>query len=76
MTAPVADRTINRLVGARIAERRRVLCLSRGQLAERTGYSESLIDKVEQGRRPASDPFLLCVARVLAVDVDSLIGPE
>ncbi|MFD4241539.1 helix-turn-helix domain-containing protein [Streptomyces sp. NPDC058525] len=60
--------------GARIAAYRRLCRLTQPQLANRASISESLLAKVEQGRRPASASFVAAVARALGVPVTTFTG--
>ncbi|MGE7390380.1 helix-turn-helix domain-containing protein [Streptomyces sp. NPDC004126] len=60
--------------GARIAAYRRLRRLTQTQLADKANISESLLAKVEQGRRPASGALTAAVARALGVPVTTFTG--
>jgi transcriptional regulator with XRE-family HTH domain len=61
-------------VGRRVRERRVLKGLSQPVLAQRTNLSLSLIRKVEQGKRPASQAFVSTVARALGTSAPELLG--
>ncbi|MEU4322497.1 helix-turn-helix transcriptional regulator [Nocardia fluminea] len=61
-------------VGQALAAERKVAGLDQRQLANRAGYSLSMIKAVEQGREVASPGFIAAVSRVLAIDPDRLLG--
>jgi transcriptional regulator with XRE-family HTH domain len=54
-------------IGQRIAACRKLAGLHQVDLAQRTHYSLSMVRAVEQGREPASAPFIAAVSRVLGV---------
>ncbi|SDD03279.1 helix-turn-helix domain-containing protein [Actinokineospora iranica] len=60
--------------GARIATTRRLKGWTQDRLARESGYSVSMIRKVERGIEPASPGFLSAVGRVLGKGVDELTG--
>ncbi|MDL4776087.1 helix-turn-helix domain-containing protein [Actinomadura xylanilytica] len=62
-------RTNDRIAATRTARR-----LTQRQLAESAHISLSLIRKIEQGRRPASDQALEAIASALGVQPDALTG--
>src|SRR5690349_16820928 len=59
---------------ARIAESRKLRRMSQQDLAARMGYSVSLLRKVEQGTRDATQQFIAAAAKTLATDVTTLTG--
>lgn len=68
MPAPSGSR-----VGRRVAEVRRARRLTQDQLARAAGVSLSLLRKIEQGQRTATDDVLAALARALGVDGERLI---
>ncbi|MGH8904540.1 MAG: helix-turn-helix domain-containing protein, partial [Egibacteraceae bacterium] len=63
-------------VGERIRYWRELRTLSRPVLAGQVGRSESWLEKVERGERPADNVHvLLHLARVLKVELGDLLGP-
>jgi transcriptional regulator with XRE-family HTH domain len=61
-------------VGQALAAERKIAGLDQRQLANRAGYSLSMIKAVEQGREVASPGFIAAVSRVLGIDPDRLFG--
>src|SRR3954470_24495630 len=61
-------------VGARIAQARKLRRMSQQELAAKMGYSVSLLRKVEQGTRDATQQFIAAAAKYLATDVTTLTG--
>jgi transcriptional regulator with XRE-family HTH domain len=61
-------------IGARIAEARKLRRMSQDQLAASSGFSLSMVRKVEQGKRDATPAFTAAVAKSLATDVTALTG--
>ena len=63
----MAPEEINRLVGKRLADRRRELRLSLAQVSQRCGVSLQQIHKYETGQTALSAPMLVQLARCLDV---------
>ncbi|MBL1077018.1 helix-turn-helix transcriptional regulator [Nocardia sp. 2] len=61
-------------VGERISAERKLAGLTQTQLANRAGYSASMVRAVEQGREPASPGFVAAAARALGVEPEYLMG--
>lgn len=61
-------------VGARVATLRKRRGMSQQRLAVEAHLSKSLLSKVETGHKPATQPFVAAVARVLGVHVTDLTG--
>ncbi|MGW3543991.1 helix-turn-helix domain-containing protein [Nocardia niigatensis] len=61
-------------VGQRIAAERKIAGFGQQKLANRAGYSLSMLKAVEQGREPASPGFIAAIAKALGVDPDRLQG--
>jgi transcriptional regulator with XRE-family HTH domain len=61
-------------IGARIAAERKLRGLTQEALAGQAKVSASLLRKVEQGRRPATQPLVSAVAAALGVDRNDLTG--
>jgi transcriptional regulator with XRE-family HTH domain len=61
-------------IGGRIAMERKLRGLTQRQLAQRANVSYSLLQKVEQGERPATLPLLAAVAAALGLERGALTG--
>jgi transcriptional regulator with XRE-family HTH domain len=60
--------------GARIAGLRRAQGLTQQELARGSGYSLSMVTKVESGHTPATPGFISAAARALKTDVTQITG--
>src|SRR5215467_7370674 len=63
---------LNRKVGQRIAEQRRLAGLSQAQLAERVGFATETISRMETGAAMPSLARIDSIARALDVDLAEL----
>ena len=61
-------------IGPRIARQRRARGITQIALAQDAGVSVSLLRKMEQGSRIASQPVVAALARALHVDITTLTG--
>lgn len=61
-------------VGKRVATERKLAGLNQDQLAQRAGYSKSMVKAVEQGREPASPGFIAAVVGALHIEPEQLLG--
>lgn len=61
-------------IGPRIAQQRKARGITQIALAHEAGVSVSLLRKLEQGSRMASQPVVAALARALHVDVTTLTG--
>lgn len=61
------DATIWKMIGGKIKQRRRVLCLSRVDLADRVGLSSGQISQIEDGTLIATTNWLMRIASALGV---------
>lgn len=61
-------------IGPRIAQQRKARGITQIALAQDAGVSVSLLRKMEQGSRIASQPVVAALARALHVDVTTLTG--
>ena len=64
---------IDRRVGRRIAETRRLLGLTQAELAERVGLAVETLSRLENGAAMTSLPRLYAVAAALEVDLHELV---
>jgi len=69
----VVDDVLDEL-GERLRRRRREQAMTLADLAAATGVSESLLSRLETGRRRATVDVLLHLARVYRVTLDDLVG--
>lgn len=61
-------------IGGRIAAQRKLHGLTQRQLSDRAHVSYSLLQKVEQGERPATMPMVAAVAAALGLERNTLTG--
>lgn len=75
MATPPDDRglesetSIDQVVGERIVERRRILNLGRGHLAQLVGLSAEALRSIEEGQDRPQPDTLLAISKVLGVHV-------
>jgi len=67
------EQKIKELFGTRVRERRLALGLTQQELADRAGLHRSYIGEVELGRRNVTLESAAKIAKVLQVDVASLL---
>ena len=67
------EQKIKRLFGKRVRERRLALGLTQQELADRAGLHRSYIGEIELGRRNVTLKSVAKIAKVLQVDVASLL---
>ena len=67
------EQRIKRLFGKRVRERRLALGLTQQELADRAGLQRSYIGEIELGRRNVTLKSAAKIAKVLQVDVASLL---
>lgn len=67
------EQRIKRLFGKRVRERRLALGLTQQELADRAGLHRSYIGEIELGRRNVTLKSAAKIAKVLQVDVASLL---
>ena len=67
------NQKIKELFGTRVRERRLALGLTQQELADRAGLHRSYIGEVELGRRNVTLESAAKIAKVLQVDVASLL---
>jgi transcriptional regulator with XRE-family HTH domain len=61
-------------IGRRIAHQRKARGITQIALAQKAAISDSLLAKVEQGSREATQPVVASVARALGIDIADLTG--
>lgn len=68
------EQRIKRLFGKRVREARLALGLTQQELADRAGLHRSYIGEIELGKRNVTLKSAAKIAKVLQVDVASLLG--
>jgi ribosome-binding protein aMBF1 (putative translation factor) len=77
MAHNVTDAAIWRRIGARIKQRRRALCLSRADLADRVDLRVAQITQIEDGTMLPTTTWLKAIALALGItDVQQFYGPQ
>jgi len=66
---PATAKSIDRHVGRRLGRRRRELCLTLDELAQRSGVASGTIIEYEKGTKTVSAAALLALANTLGVSV-------
>lgn len=61
-------------VGDRIKKQRELLSLTQLELADKVGINNSVLSRIEAGKRPVEDSELVLFADFFEVDTDYLLG--